>query len=259
MTDDLDSLPSPLFEEIHALGHWNFNSHAHFEVGSLFWSLTRLFGFYDRIVSVYDSKGVGPNHRNAVFLASDVESFIIRFRVILNDVAFVFRQLYPPKLQGLLQLEHGRRDRNKEMSFRELHKFLKRVPQLHPSLLAAIESNRSWLYTPVRQREDILHYKAMVLIFEPDNDNRGFAIIKAAGDEPSVATPEGGRRLITMPVFKFVNEQTVNLVRFINTDLVHALNAYAHDNGLVQKPLGIPGSSRMTCAGIRLFRQINDI
>lgn len=75
----------PLFSVLSSIGlnaHQNFNF---FNTSSLFWSLTRLFGYYYRIVTVLDlSREARP------FLDSDIEGFIIRTRIVLIMILAIF-------------------------------------------------------------------------------------------------------------------------------------------------------------------------
>lgn len=259
MTAAPDYLPTPLAELLSSIGLGTYNNFRYFDTGSLFWSLTRLFGYYDRVIAVHDPLGIGPNTGNTSFLDADIEAFIIRYRIVLNTLSFVIRQLYADQIKGLPQLRRTPYDKNKEVSFRDLHNFLKNNPTHHPALLNALEKNKDWLYVLLHQREDLLHYKGMVVIFEPRQNSRSFAILKPGGDHEFETNSQGQERIKKVEVFAFVNTQMRNLHHLIDVEIVQAIQNYVVDNNLAVNPVGIPGTSRMQCPGIQLFRAVNGL
>src|SRR5688500_4317615 len=98
------------------LGYHQFGEPHHFDTNTLSWSAHRLFAQYLRIVSVSDPFGVGPNHGDKLFLDTDIEGFIIRLRILLNDLAFIIRQLYPKHVRYLSPPSGRGSPRNHEMS-----------------------------------------------------------------------------------------------------------------------------------------------
>ena len=75
----------PLLAALRAVGFGQHENVHHFEVGTLFWSLTRLFGCYERVFASLELPfGQRP------YLEADVENFIIRSRIVFNDVAYGF-------------------------------------------------------------------------------------------------------------------------------------------------------------------------
>lgn len=90
------SLPTRLTGVLGSLGSSHFGSFHHFDHGTLFWSLTRLFGDYYRVVSVLEL----PRQKRP-FLDADLEGFIIRLRIIQNDIAYIVWQLMPSNQRGL--------------------------------------------------------------------------------------------------------------------------------------------------------------
>jgi hypothetical protein len=91
-----DSLPVPFFATLHAIGFGEHGNLHHFETGTLFWSLVRLFGHYERIAEVLNR----PSHQRP-HLESDIESYIVRLRIVLNDIAYVIWQFLPKSTRGL--------------------------------------------------------------------------------------------------------------------------------------------------------------
>ena len=80
--NETNSIYVPFFELIHDIG---FGEHAdahHFNTNTLFWSLTRLFGCYERVMTVLHLPRC-----DRPYLDADVESFLIRYRIVLIDPA----------------------------------------------------------------------------------------------------------------------------------------------------------------------------
>lgn len=119
LQDDPHSLYVPLFEVLDAIGFGEHENFRHFNTGTLFWSLTRLFGCYERVLSV-----TALAREDRPFLDSDIEHYIIRFRIVLNDVAFIVRQVMPSDLRGFKGPAGGVHPKNREMSVFKLSEYL---------------------------------------------------------------------------------------------------------------------------------------
>jgi len=247
----------PLFEVVGNLSYFHFGNYHKISCHSLSWSLTRIFGHYHRIVSVWDPYGVGENHLNSTFLADDIESFIIRLRILLNEIAFIIRQLYPEQIRGMPSPKGKQRAANKEMSINELRKFALKNPEFDPKLTELLSKNEDWLVTLRKQRDDIVHYKSQVVIFDPGKPGMMFAVVNPGSDYPTEPTQEGGVRLVLTPVFEFVNSQIVSLLIFLNQDVVEFITSLIKTNGLQYGDVGVPGSTRISCVGVTLFNLIN--
>lgn len=247
---DIHSLPTPLFGLLGSLGHCQYGWYHHFETGTLFWSLTRLFGFYHRIIVSLHEKN------NRAFLESDIESFIIRMRIVLNDVAFIIRQLLPDQTHGLKGPKGGTHPRNKEMSIFDIYSYLSNKPNQFPEIKAALYKNKDWIFRLKEQRDNIVHYKSKVIIFQTEPD-LSFAMLNAAGTERTVATEDGGRRVVMTPVFEFINSQMLSFHNFMHADLHNALKEHIARNGIDFKEIG--SDPRMSSLGIALFKKINNI
>lgn len=248
---DIHSLPTPLFGLLGSLGHLKHGWYHHFEIGTLFWSLTRLFGFYHRIITAVDL-----DRNNRSFLDSDIESFIIRMRIVLNDVAFIVRQLLPEQAQGLKGPKGGTHPRNKEMSMLDIFKYLSEKNHDFPELTTALHKNKDWILRLKDQRDNIVHYKSKVIIFETE-PNVSFSMLNAAGTEKTVPTEKGGNRVVTTPVFKFINSQMVSLHHFLHRDLYSALRDCIVRKDMDFKEIGF--NPRMSCIGISVFKKVNNI
>lgn len=245
---DPDSLYVPLFEALDAVGFGEHGNPHHFNTSTLFWSLTRLFGSYERILSVLD---VSRDQRP--YLDADIESFIIRFRIVLNDVAYVLWQLLPPNTRGLKAPKGGTHPRNRELSIFTLAEHLLGSPQEYPELAEVFVEAEPWMRRLKDQRDNVVHYKSKVLIFE--SVPLSFALVNAAGTERTEPAPEGGQRLVMEPVGQFVNSQLLALHVFMHDRLATAVAAQARRLDL--KSVQVGWAHRMSSIGIRRFRKVN--
>jgi hypothetical protein len=246
--DDPHSLYVPLFESLSAVGFGEHENLHHFNTGTLFWSLTRLFGCYERIMSAIDLK-----REERPFLDADVESFIIRFRIVLNDIAYVIWQLLPNNRRGLKGPRGGTHPKNREISAFLLSDYLTANALTYPELAAAFSDAAPWMTRLKNDRDNVVHYKSKVVIF--GNESPSFALLAAAGTERTESTPEGGQRLVLQSVAEFVNGQMLSLHRFMHENLAAAVQAHAIRCGL--KSIQVGRDSRIICAGIQKFRQFN--
>lgn len=225
------SLPVPLFEAIHAVGFGEHGNLHHFETGTLFWSLTRLFGHYERVITALDD----PFDQRP-FLESDIESFIIRFRIVLNDLAFVTWQVLPPSSRGLKGPRGSSHPKNREISFFSLTEFLSENRNTYPELAKAFEKTLQWAGYLKDQRDNVVHYKAKAVAF--DSDPPSFALLSAAGTERVEVTQDGGQRLVLTPV-------------------APAVRAHALRFGI--KFTAVGSNERISCIGIARFKSINKL
>ena len=243
-------LPTPLFNVLYAIGFGEHDNFHHFDTGTLFWSLTRLFGHYERVMAAlplpFDQRQ---------FLESDLEGYIIRFRIVLNDIAYIIRQFLPANLRGLKGPKGRTHLRNREVSFFDIAKFLAQRSTEHPELAAVFATALPWATRLKEGRDNVMHYKSKAIVF--DNQPPSFALISAAGTEKTEPTPEGGRKLLTIPVPDFVNGQLLSLYTFMHSDLPPAITAHAKKHGIKTTPAG--WNSRMSCIGTARFKELNGI
>ena len=75
-------------------------------------------------------------------MEADIESFIIRMRVVLNDIAFVIRQLFPANTRGLKGPRGGTHPKNREMSIIDIIEFLEKEGTDYPELANAFSWRR---------------------------------------------------------------------------------------------------------------------
>ena len=239
------SLSTPIFGLLRSLGYRKYGSYYYFEQGALFWSLTRLFCFYYRIISVLNLE---ISQRQ--FLEADIESFIIRMRIILNDIAFIIRQLFPDQERGLKPPTGKTHPKNREMSMGELLKYFDKHPDEHPHITKVIEKNEKWICRLKELRNNIIHYKSQIIIFETEPDI-SFVAINPAGTQKTIKTKDGRRRIVTTSVFEYINSQTLSLHNFLQKDLFQAISKHSGRQIMGgQKPRS---DSRMTGLGIEFL------
>ncbi|MEI7844149.1 MAG: hypothetical protein WCI39_14085 [Gallionellaceae bacterium] len=249
-SDDPHLLYVPLFELLDAVGFGEHENLHHFNTGTLFWSLTRLFGCYERIMSVIDL-----SREERTFLDADLENFIIRFRIVLNDIAYVIWQLLPKNARGLKGPGGRTHPSNQEMSIFSLADYLKTNASIYPELSTAFLNATPWMTRLRNDRNNVIHYKFKAVIFEGDSPL--FALIGAAGNERTEPAPNGGQRLVLQSVTEFVNGQMLALHLFMHDSLVSAIKAHATRFGI--KSVQVGWGARITCPGINRFRQKNTL
>jgi hypothetical protein len=220
---------------------------------SLSMSLSRAFGFYQRIMEL---EGEEDPHRGrpsmSLFLDADIESFIIRHRIILNDLASILRHLYPAGIRGMPSPRGAVDPSDRETSIWELEKFCAKNPGFHPGLLEILERNRRWLHDVRSQRDRIIHYKAKVMVISYEDGRLEFIVHSPSWAGLQTISENGVERIVGVPVFSFVHDQMESLWRFMNGDLVAAMREYAVKNQLPVVPsLGVHGFSAY---GVELFK-----
>ena len=246
--DDPDALFVPLFEALTAIGFGEHEDVHHFNTGTLFWSLTRLFGYYERVVSVLQLP-----RENREFLAADIESYIIRFRIVLNDIAYVVRQLLPAHARDFKGPTGGVHPDNREVSFFTLAKDLAAQHGKYPELASAFSQAALWVDRLRNDRDNVVHYKSKAVVFETNPPS--FALLSAAGTELPNTLPDGGTGPHLQPIQSFVNEQMLSLHDFMHVHLTAAVRSHATRLSLKQIPVG--WDRKMICVGIQTFRRAN--
>jgi len=84
-----------------------------------------------------------------------------------------------------------------------------------------------------------------------------FAILDPAGTEKTIATPDGGLRVVTTPILNFINTQTLSLWNFLNIDIASWINEYIILEKLNYRQIG--GKSKSIFIGTKLFKKINNL
>src|SRR5206468_13106490 len=116
----------------------------------------------------------------------------------------------------------------------------------YPELAHAFSSASYWMARLKNDRDNVVHYKSQVVIFESPSPS--FAFLNAAGTERTEPTSEGGTKLLLEPVAEFVNSQMLALHQFMHEDLACALTSHASRAGF--KSVQVGWNHRITCIGI---------
>ena len=248
--DSPHSLHVALFESLDAIGFGEHGNIRHFDTGTLFWSLTRLFGCYERVLS-----SIALPREERPFLEADLEHYIVRFRIVMNDVAFVVRQIMPSNLRGFKGLTGGVHPKNREMSVFTLSEYLSKNATSYPEFAEVFAGASEWLARLANDRDNVVHYKSKVVVFETPLPS--FALMNAAGTERTETTADGGSKLALVPINEFVNSQMFALHQFMHEELAAAITSYATRVGLKSVQAG--WNHRISCIGIQRFRSVNAI
>ena len=228
----------------------------YFEQNALFWSLNRLFSFYYRIVSVYNPKTKHSGDKD--FLDADLESYIIRHRIILNDLGYILWQLL--ELFGIsfgIKPGGGTNPRNRELSFFDFAKALqKNADPALDDLRAVVDSGLKDFAFMKDQRDNIAHYKSSIMIFGDGPDYK-FAIMNSAGTMPTT-TAGGTTKLVLKNVFKFTNDRHLFLWKWMNGELTDCIVCLCAAHGTIIDPSKF-GVQMGDGAAISTFKEINSI
>ena len=228
----------------------------YFEQSALFWSTNRLFSFYYRIVTVYNPKIAYSGDKS--FLDADLESYIIRHRIILNDIAYAVWQLL--ELCGLnvgLSPKGGVHPKNRELSFFDLEKKLSTNSDSRLDGMRGVIQRGATKFSFLKdQRDNIAHYKASILVFG-DGPDFDFAIMNAAGTMPTVSDGDT-TKLVLKNVFRFTNEPHLFLWEWMNGELTDSIVSLAQANGIPADPSSF-ATQLSGGAAIALFKEINGI
>jgi hypothetical protein len=244
--NDADSLPMPLFSVLDGIGWGTHKEHRYFETHTLFWSLSRLFGTFERTVNA-----AGKASSSRELLSMDIEYFIIRYRVALNDIAFVLRQLLPANVRHLPGPSGATAPDNREVSYRDLAKYFAKYPDQFPEFSVCFANADNWTNRMSKDREKIIHYKSRVMVFGDLCDS--FAILDRASTEPMEQFPDGSRRVVLTSIYEFIVQQTRCLIDWMNNDLVNAIHCFAERTNLSSQTVG--SMHRLIGPGISAFNQ----
>ncbi|HRK04726.1 MAG TPA: hypothetical protein PLW14_06465 [Chlorobiota bacterium] len=243
-------ISAPLSGVLHGIGFGEHDNFRYFQTHTFFWSMVRLFGCYERVMSVLELE-----RSERPFLEADIESFIIRFQIVLNDIAYIVRQILPANARKIAGIRNkgGRLPENHEMSMNDLLKSFREGGEQYPEFKHALNDASDWMLKLRDDRNKVVHYKAKVVVFEFDSPS--FAFHDAAGPEHVEQTNEGGQRVVTVPVGTFINGQMLSLHNFLQVTLVEAIQGYAHRTGI--RIVEVGKDHRMSAIGVARFKRLN--
>ncbi|MBU1202702.1 hypothetical protein KKH39_01525 [Patescibacteria group bacterium] len=243
-------LELPIFDVLTNFGFQHFKKHYYFNTNAIFWSLSRLFLYYDRIIS--ETNKNEPNHYN---IAADLESFIIRQRILLNDIAYIIWQTLPKNTRNLKTPTGPAHPQDQEMSIHDLYKSLEKKPTIDIALKKILDKNKKWIFKLKEQREKIIHYKSQIVIF--GTKPLSFAMINSNGPEKTYIDERGRKKVETLQIINFINNQTKYLLKFINTDIKNWLIEYISNNNI--KYDHVLDGQQLHCTGIATYKKINNL
>lgn len=139
------------------------------------------------------------------------------------------------------------------MSIIKIAEFLNKNESEFPELASALNANINWIEKLKNQRENVIHYKSKVVVFE--STPLSFALMNAAGTEAREVTPNGQTTLALTSAYEFINSQMLLLHKFMHKELTEALKTYAiRTNGIYYEN---DDRRRISCIGVEAFKKIN--
>jgi len=248
--DTSQYISTPLYGVLRSIGFGEHRDVHYFQINALFWSMERLFGCYERIMSVLSMK-----RSERPFLEADIENFIIRFQVVLNDLAYIMRQLIPEKAQGIAGYKGGVHPRNREVSMSDMIEKISKKSDEYQEFVDVLNEASVWMLQLRDSRNKVIHYKAKVVLFESDSPEFAFLDAAEPKEKEMERTPDGGYRIITTPVERFINDQMKALHHFQHVTLVNAIRQYVHRTGI--RIIEVGTDPRMSAIGVARFKRLN--
>jgi hypothetical protein len=211
----------------------------------IFWALTRVFGCYDGVVTACEEYLASRADELTFVAALEIEHFLMRLRVLLDEVAYVIRIRLLRTVRGLGQPKGS--GPSKQFSINELLKFVKKNATFCPHLTQLLESNRADIYKYIELRDDIAHFRAQALIFRGDAMNVGFI-----GSRETAQSQQG---VPHTDLRAYINNATIWMWGFLQRDVVAYFRARVENGELGLSPFEI-GPYRIAMPGITRFKQV---
>jgi hypothetical protein len=211
----------------------------------IFWALTRLFGCYDRVVAACEEYSTSSADGLTFVAALEIEHFLIRLRVLLDEVAYDIRVRLPRTVRGLGQPQGP--GASKHFSINDLLKFVNKHATFCQYLSRLLESNRGNIHQYIELRDDIAHFRAQALIFLGDAMSVGFI-----GSRENATSQH---RIPHSDLLTYVNNATMWMWRFLQRDVVAYFRARVENGELGFAHVGI-GPRRIGMPGIIRFKQV---
>ncbi len=212
----------------------------------VFWALTRVFGCYDRVAAACEEYSASRADELTFFAALEIEHFLMRLRVLLDEVAYVIRIRLPQTVRGLGQPKGPGPMQYKQFRINELLKFVQDYPESSPYLTRLLEGNRDNIHKYIELRDDIAHFRAQALIFRGETMSVGFIGAREAAQSP--------RTVPHTDLRTYVNSATIWMWQFLQRDVVAYFRARVENGELGFAPLGI-GPHRIGMPGVARFKQ----
>lgn len=149
----------------------------YYDIDNLFWSLTRLFNLYWRIINEYLNY-----ERNKVFnrsnLECDIENFIIRYKIVLDNIFYIITRVYSEYKVRWIP------DYSKQghiSDFSKLYKKLENnddVLKIHPEFVYFLKDSKEFIFDKKYFRDSITHQKWKITIYESEKLTYSFDTLK---------------------------------------------------------------------------------
>lgn len=162
---------------------------------------------------------------------ADIESFLIRLRVMFDELAFVIRSFMPIYVRHLSSPEGGVPANYKYFSFNSFLKYVSKYPEADPLLTHLVDGRKTFFKEFIEKRDDIIHFRAKAVVFVRDQLGVGF--LDKNLDYSS------GSSIQIRDLAPYVAGAITDLWNFMNDDMVSYFRTLIGSGRLRYKPLGI--------------------
>jgi hypothetical protein len=221
----------------------SFGSHS-----GTFWALTRLVGCYERLSILYESYALSKADDVCIEAELEIEHFLIRLRVLIDELAYAIRAHMPLEVRGLGKPQGPGPVQYQQFSISKLLTFVRKNPKYSEALTTLIESNRTQIDDFVSRRNDIVHFRAKAIVFSTETMRVGFLNSRLSPRAGSVQHTD---------LREFIEPALVWVWRFMQSDMVQYFRNEIAAGTLKFEKIGIGPHKIHMPGSIRLKRLLN--
>lgn len=176
----------------------------------IFWALVRIFRSYDIICNSYDAHKDNADKFD-LDVEADVEHFLIRLRVVMDEISFVIRMSMPKVVRYLSQPGGEGNPDYYQFSINQFLRFTSKHKDIFPILTKLFDKNRESIGKYIGLRDYIAHFRARAIVFSGPALSVG--LIGARDDPRNFTRPR-------VDLQDYVDEIMLWLWAFIEFDVV---------------------------------------
>jgi hypothetical protein len=210
----------------------------------IFWALTRLVGCYERLGFLYGEYASSKNDALCYDAELEVEHFLIRLRVLIDEISYIIRSFMPKKVRGLSEPEGPGPLEFRQFRIRKFLRFVSANPNYSTALTNLIEKNRSAIDRFISRRDDIVHFRAKAIVIRTDRMMVGFVDRNLAKIRDTLPHED---------LMQFVNPSLAWVWHFMQSDVVEYFGELIQEGTLDFSYFGI-GPHRLRMPGARRLK-----